>query len=110
MGNTNPVAMVAGKNAASQKMDEAQDGLKSLTAGKTEEQLQQEARAKDRVAEYEQKKKERAERKAKLSQQWAANKKGWQNGQQHVWWLSTVMQGKFYFPCLAEIKSIKRSE
>jgi hypothetical protein len=37
--------------------------------------LLHEARAKDRVAEYEQKKRERAERKAKLSQQWAANKK-----------------------------------
>jgi hypothetical protein len=75
MGNTNPIAAMAGKNAANQKMEEAKDGLKSMTGGKTNEQLAHEARAKDRVAEYEQKKKERAERKAKLSQQWSANKK-----------------------------------
>jgi hypothetical protein len=75
MGNTNPVTMMAGKNTANQKIEEAQEGLKTMTGGKTEEQLQHEARAKDRVAEYEQKKRERAERKAKLSQQWAANKK-----------------------------------
>ena len=75
MGNTNPIAAMAGKNAANEKLDQAQEGLKSMTGAKTEEQLAHEARAKDRVAEYEQKKRERAERKAKLSQQWAANKK-----------------------------------
>jgi hypothetical protein len=75
MGNTNPIAAMAGKNATNQKMEEAKDGLKSMTGAKTNEQLAHESRAKDRVAEYEQKKKERAERKAKLSQQWSANKK-----------------------------------
>ena len=75
MGNTNPIAAMAGKNAANEKLDQSQEGLKSMTGAKTEEQLTHEARAKDRVAEYEQKKRERAERKAKLSQQWAANKK-----------------------------------
>ncbi|KAG7345569.1 hypothetical protein IV203_033100 [Nitzschia inconspicua] len=75
MGNANPLAVMAGQNAANQKVEEAKDGLKTITGGKTDEQKAQEARAKDRVAEYEQKKRERAERKAKLSQQWAANKK-----------------------------------
>jgi hypothetical protein len=75
MGNTNPIAVMAGKNAANEKLDNAKDGLKSLTGSKTAEQLAHEARAKDRVAEYEEKKRERMERKSKLSQQWAANKK-----------------------------------
>jgi hypothetical protein len=75
MGNTNPIAAMAGKNAANQKMEDAKDGLKSLTGSKTQEQLAHDARAKDRVSEYQQKKMERAERKSRLSQQWAANKK-----------------------------------
>jgi hypothetical protein len=70
----NIFAMMTGKNAANDKMDQAKEGLKSVTV-KTEEQLAHEARAKDRVREYEEKKRERAERKNKLKQQWAANKK-----------------------------------
>lgn len=76
MGNANPVAAFAGQNAANEKKEQMADGLNTLTgANKTDEQRAQEERAKERVAEYEQKKKERAERKKKLGEQWAANKK-----------------------------------
>jgi hypothetical protein len=74
MGNANPLAAMAGKNAANQSVEQAKDGLSTLTGSKTAEQLAHEERAKDRVAEYEQKKQERAERKKKLAGQWAQNK------------------------------------
>eukprot|EP00529_Nitzschia_sp_RCC80_P040801 CAMPEP_0113471460 /NCGR_PEP_ID=MMETSP0014_2-20120614/16987_1 /TAXON_ID=2857 /ORGANISM="Nitzschia sp." /LENGTH=76 /DNA_ID=CAMNT_0000364091 /DNA_START=266 /DNA_END=496 /DNA_ORIENTATION=- /assembly_acc=CAM_ASM_000159 len=76
MGNTNPIAAMAGKNQAAEKQEQLSDGINTLTgANKTADQLAQEERAKDRVAEYEQKKRDREERKKKLTEQWAANKK-----------------------------------
>jgi hypothetical protein len=75
MGNTNPIAAMAGKNAANETVDQAKDGLSALTGSKTAEQLAHQERAKDRVAEYEQKKKEREERKKKLANQWSENRK-----------------------------------
>ena len=75
MGNANPLAVVAGKSAANETVDQAKDGLSALTGSKTAEQLAHQERAKDRVAEYEQKKMERAERKKKLAGQWAEHKK-----------------------------------
>ena len=79
MGNANPAAAVAGmgaKNSANNAAKQAQDGLSSLTGAKTEEQQVQHKRAVDRNAAFEQKKREREERKKKLTSQWADNKKG----------------------------------
>ena len=72
---SNPFAAFAGKNAANDKQKELQDGISTLTAGKTDEQKAHEQRAKDRNATYAAKKKEREERKKKLASQWAENKK-----------------------------------
>ena len=76
MGNANnPIATMGAKKKANEAAQSAQDGLKTLTAAKTEEQKAHAERAKNRYAEFEQKKKDRAERKKKLQAQWAANKK-----------------------------------
>lgn len=78
MGNavSNPLAAAAGKKKATDAANQAQEGFNALTAGKTDEQKAQAVRAKDRNASYEQKKKDREERKKKLQNQWATNKKG----------------------------------
>lgn len=78
MGNAmpNPIAAMGAKNAAKGTTDQVKDGFTTLTAGKTEEQIQNQNRAKDRNAEFAQKKKDREERKKKLANQWAENKKG----------------------------------
>lgn len=79
MGNANPLASTVGaagaKRSAGNAVSSAQDGLNTLTAAPTDAQKAQAERAKDRNAAYEQKKKEREERKKKLQSQWAAHKK-----------------------------------
>jgi hypothetical protein len=74
MGNANPLAAAGAKKSANDAAKSAQDGFKSLTSAQTEEQKANPVRAKDRNATYEQKKKEREERKKKLQSQWSANK------------------------------------
>ena len=77
MGNVNnPIAAAGAKKSANDAKKQAQDGLNSLTGAKTEEQQAHGQRAKDRNATFEQKKREREERKKKLQGQWADNKKG----------------------------------
>jgi len=78
MGNgmPNPIASMGAKKAAKGKTDGVKEGFATLTAGKTEEELKNQNRAKDRNAEFAQKKKDREERKKKLANQWADNKKG----------------------------------
>eukprot|EP00751_Fragilariopsis_kerguelensis_P002992 CAMPEP_0170813612 /NCGR_PEP_ID=MMETSP0733-20121128/36997_1 /TAXON_ID=186038 /ORGANISM="Fragilariopsis kerguelensis, Strain L26-C5" /LENGTH=78 /DNA_ID=CAMNT_0011171073 /DNA_START=131 /DNA_END=367 /DNA_ORIENTATION=+ len=78
MGNAmpNPIAAMGAKNAAKGTTDQVKDGFNSLTAGQTEKQIENQTRAKDRAAEFAQKKKDREERKKKLANQWADNKKG----------------------------------
>ena len=75
MGNANPIAAAGAKNSANNAAKSAQEGLATLTAAPTEKQKAQAGRAKDRNTAYEQKKKEREERKKKLASQWAAHKK-----------------------------------
>lgn len=77
MGNgaSNPVAQMAAKNKAGEIGTQAKEGFNTLTGGKSEAEKERDLRNKDRAAEYELKKKEREERKKKLSSQWAANKK-----------------------------------
>ena len=68
-------AKFGAKKAAADQTSGVKDGFATLTAGKTDEQKAQQNRAKDRNAAYEQKKKDREERKKKLTNQWADNKK-----------------------------------
>lgn len=74
-GASNPVAQAAAKQKASATMNQAKDGLKSITGGKTEKEKEAADRNKDRASEYEEKKKEREERKKKLAEQRAAHAK-----------------------------------
>ena len=74
-GGWNPFAAMAAKNQANNAVDQAKEGLNTLTGQKSEAEKERDQRQKDRNAEYDQKKKEREERKKKLSSQWAANRK-----------------------------------
>ena len=80
MGNANPIASAAAGAGAKKQVNDvtssAQEGLKTLTASKTDEQKAKEARQKDRAAAFADKKKEREERKKKLMNQMNAHKKG----------------------------------
>eukprot|EP00339_Tiarina_fusa_P012194 CAMPEP_0117022988 /NCGR_PEP_ID=MMETSP0472-20121206/17208_1 /TAXON_ID=693140 ORGANISM="Tiarina fusus, Strain LIS" /NCGR_SAMPLE_ID=MMETSP0472 /ASSEMBLY_ACC=CAM_ASM_000603 /LENGTH=72 /DNA_ID=CAMNT_0004728987 /DNA_START=85 /DNA_END=300 /DNA_ORIENTATION=+ len=69
-GASNPAAQMMAKNQAQGAVDQAKEGMNSLTGAKTDKEKEQEQRGKDRIAEYEQKKKEREERKKKLANQW----------------------------------------
>ena len=80
MGNgasTNPIAQAVAKNQMNSALGQAQDGFQA--SKKTEEQKlrdrENEQRAKTRVTDYEQKKKDREERKKKLKNQWGAHRK-----------------------------------
>lgn len=77
MGNgaSNPVAQMAAQNKANEIGAQAKEGFNILTGGKSETEKQRDLRNREQAAEYELKKKEREERKKKLSSQWAANKK-----------------------------------
>ena len=75
MGNANPIAAMGAKKKAGDAAKSAQEGFNTLTAGQTEEEKARNDKAKDRNAAYEQKKKDREERKKKLQAQWEANKK-----------------------------------
>ena len=68
-----PGAQMAAKHKMNETMNQAKDGLRSVTGAKTDEQKEREQRSVDRNAEYELKKKEREERKKKLAAQRAAH-------------------------------------
>ena len=69
------IAGIGAKKSAKGATENITEGFNTLTAGSTEKQKEQHARAIDRNAAFEQKKKDREERKKKLQSQWEANKK-----------------------------------
>lgn len=79
MGNgaSNPIGQAVAKQQMNSAFGDAKQGAQS--SKETEEQKQRrlanEARAKARVSEYEEKKKASAQRKSKLKEQWVKNKK-----------------------------------
>jgi hypothetical protein len=74
VGASNPVAQAAAKNKMNEAANNAKDGATVAMGGRTEVQKTQDQRAKDRNAEYEQKKQDREERKKKLAGQRADHK------------------------------------
>ncbi len=80
MGNANPLAAAAAgagaKSKASNAAESAKEGFATLTAAPTDQQKAQAEKVRERNLVYEQKKKDREERKKKLQSQWAAHKQG----------------------------------
>jgi hypothetical protein len=74
-GASNPMAQMAAKKKMNDTVDQAKDGATAAMGGRTDKQKEQDSRSKDRIAEYEQKKKDREERKKKLAGQWGDHKK-----------------------------------
>jgi hypothetical protein len=76
-GASNPIAGALAKNQMNSVFGDAKDGAQSSkkTEAAKKKESENDKRAKSRISEFDQKKKDREERKKKLSSQWGEHRK-----------------------------------